>query len=193
MSATETNSKPGRKQLSDQLDRLDTILDTLADALPQAVADATREGARQAVRDVIIELVSNPELRNLIAGVTPPAPTPTAPLVTTSPAAEATGPSFWSRMKAEVAATTQAVKARCQAAAKAVTSTVRTLSTIMPLRLILIVGAVVGVAVGLISYLCPHSVSVVVGAVGAACTAVAAQVGSWLRRSARMFGLLAPA
>jgi hypothetical protein len=31
MSATETNSRPGRKQLSDQLDRLDTILDALAD------------------------------------------------------------------------------------------------------------------------------------------------------------------
>ena len=45
MTATVTaNGKP-RKQLSEQLDRMDTIIDALADALPEAVTDAVREGA----------------------------------------------------------------------------------------------------------------------------------------------------
>ncbi|HEX4613221.1 MAG TPA: hypothetical protein VH092_33855, partial [Urbifossiella sp.] len=74
-----TNGRPARRQLSDQLDRMDTIIDALAEALPEAVADATREGARQAVRDVIIELVTNPELRAMISGLTPAGPPAPAP------------------------------------------------------------------------------------------------------------------
>ncbi len=49
MTAT-LNGRPPRKQLGDQLDRLDSILDVLADALPQAVADACKEGAKQAMK-----------------------------------------------------------------------------------------------------------------------------------------------
>jgi len=47
-----------RKQLSEQLDRLDGIIDLLADGLPAAVADATRAGTRQA----LVELLADPEL-----------------------------------------------------------------------------------------------------------------------------------
>lgn len=81
MSATLTNGKPQRKQLGDQLDRLDGIIDCLADALPAAVADTVRDGARQAVKDAVLELLANPELRSLFARPTaePPAPTPPTP------------------------------------------------------------------------------------------------------------------
>ena len=72
MTATATmNGKPQRKQLADQLDRLDSIIDALAEGLPGAVADACREGARAAVKDAIIEILSNPELRAMLA---PPRP-----------------------------------------------------------------------------------------------------------------------
>ena len=54
--ATAT-AKP-RKQLADQLDRLDGIIDLLADGLPDAVADATRAGTRQA----LVELLADPEV-----------------------------------------------------------------------------------------------------------------------------------
>jgi hypothetical protein len=57
MSATTTNGKP-RKQLSDQLDRLDGIIDALADGLNQAVIDAAREGTRLAVKDAIVEIMT---------------------------------------------------------------------------------------------------------------------------------------
>ena len=51
MTATATmNGKPRRKQLADQLDRLDGIIDALAEGLNGAVADAAREGTRQAVK-----------------------------------------------------------------------------------------------------------------------------------------------
>src|ERR1700761_4301734 len=80
--ATLSNGKPQRKQLSDEIDRLekqlgdqcnrlDSIVDALAEGLPGAVADACREGARAALKDAIIEIVSNPELRALIAPVQP--------------------------------------------------------------------------------------------------------------------------
>src|SRR5436309_9699959 len=101
MSATTetTNGRPQRKQLSDQLDRLDTIIDALAEALPEAVADATREGARQAVRDVVLELLGNPELRALIAGTAPAAPPATVAVTSTPPPAEPgpARPGFWAR------------------------------------------------------------------------------------------------
>jgi hypothetical protein len=45
---TIANGRP-RRQLGDQLDRLDGILDVLAEALPAAVADACKEGAREAL------------------------------------------------------------------------------------------------------------------------------------------------
>jgi len=54
--ATAT-AKP-RKQLADQLDRLDGIIDLLADGLPAAVADATRAGTRQA----LVELLADPDV-----------------------------------------------------------------------------------------------------------------------------------
>jgi hypothetical protein len=62
MSNTVTAHRPQRKQLSDQLDRLDGLIDCLADQLPHAVADATRDGTRQAVRDVLAELLADPRV-----------------------------------------------------------------------------------------------------------------------------------
>jgi len=57
MATATTPAKP-RKQLADQLDRLDGIIDLLADGLPQAVADATRAGTRQ----TLVDLLADPEV-----------------------------------------------------------------------------------------------------------------------------------
>lgn len=67
-----TNGEPPRKQLGDQIDRLDGIIDLLPDGASQTMAEATRERARQTVRDVILEQLTGPELRALFAGVPPP-------------------------------------------------------------------------------------------------------------------------
>lgn len=192
MSATTetTNGRPQRKQLSDQLDRLDTIIDALAEALPEAVADATREGARQAVRDVVLELLGNPELRAMIAGMAPAAPpTPAEPPAAPPPAEPAPAQTgFWTRAKEKLKAARDAAVVRCTAATAAVAATARSLSAVMPLRKILLVGAGVGLVVGVVSYACPHELSALLSGVCSACTAVAAQVGRWFRRSAAVLG-----
>ena len=198
MSATATmNGKPQRKQLADQLDRLDGIIDALAEGLNQAVADACREGTKQAVRDAIIEIVSNPELRAMLAPqavTTAPAPIPAIP-------PEPKKPGLWSRLKAKVAAARTAVvafavKAKAAVAAKVatVTATVVAAGTAageaLPVRQALGVALGVGLLVGLVCYQLPESASAAVAGVGAACSAVAVQVGNWLARAARRLGLV---
>ena len=199
MSATDTmNGKPQRKQLADQLDRLDGIIDALAEGLNQAVADACGEGARQAVRDVLIEIASNPELRAMLAPQAVPMPA-AAPVSATPP--EPKKPGLWSRLKAQVAAARTAVvafatKAKAAVAAKvaAVTATVAAAGTAageaLPVRQALGVALGVGLLVGLVCYQLPESASAAVAGAGAACTAVAVQVGNWLKRAARRLGLL---
>jgi hypothetical protein len=78
---------PQRKQLSDQLDRFDEILDGLADGLNEAIADAAREGARLAVKDVIVEILTNPDLRDAIHAIGP-RPVTTEPTTVALPRSE---------------------------------------------------------------------------------------------------------
>ena len=70
MATAAIPAKP-RKQLADQLDRLDGIIDLLADGLPAAVADATRAGTRE----TLVELLADPEvIARLKAALTPDVP-----------------------------------------------------------------------------------------------------------------------
>jgi hypothetical protein len=177
-----TNGRP-RKQLSDQLDRLDGIIDGLCDGLPQAVADATREGTRQAVKDAILEIMTNPELRAMIQ-VLAPTPVPAAPLVETA-LATAAAPGLWSRIKARVQAARAAVVGRYRAARAAVTGTTRALALMMPLRRIALVAVGVGVVFGIVGYAAPAGIAAALAGIGGCVTAAAAQVGNWFRRSTR--------
>jgi hypothetical protein len=198
MSATLTNGKPQRKQLADQLDRLDSIIDNLAGGLNEAVADACREGTRLAVKDAMLEILTNPELRALLAPARPvPTPDPTPP----EPAAEPKKPGFWSRIKAKAAAardalfgaTTQAketVAAKYKAASDTVTAVATATGEALPLRRVLWVGLGAGLLVGLVCLLVPHAAAAAVSAVSVAVTTVAVQTGSWLKRAARRFGLV---
>ena len=175
MTAT-LNGRPQRKQLADQLDRLDGILDVLADALPQAVADACREGARQAVKDAVLELLANPDVRTLLAPPAPPPPPPVPPK-----------PTWWQTLKSKLTAARNAVTERAKAALTTVTQAARLLAAVLPLRRIALVAGAVGLTVGVVSLVCPPLVAAAVSAVGGAVTAAAAQVSGVLRRS----GLLA--
>ena len=178
-SATMVNGRP-RKQLSEQLDRLDSIIDGLCEGLPQAVAEAARDGTRLAVKDAILEVMTNPELRGLIQNL---APTPPAPPMeaTVAPASPQSG--LWSRIKAKVAAARTAVVDHYHAAKAAVTNTTRTLSALMPLRRILLVAFGTGVIVTALGFIAPAGVAAVLAGIGGVVTAAVAQVGSWFRRS----------
>src|SRR5688500_6513503 len=77
---TNTNSRP-RRQLADQIDRLDRVLDGLAENLNEAVASAVQQSvgaaAREAVQGVLAEVLGNPAvlalLREAVASAAPPA------------------------------------------------------------------------------------------------------------------------
>jgi hypothetical protein len=182
MTAT-LNGRPPRKQLGDQLDRLDGILDVLADALPAAVADACREGARQAMKEVVLELLTNPDVRAMLGGGGTPPPAPAMPTVAK--------PNWWQMLKAKLTQWKDAVLDRATAAVQAVALTARMLTAVLPLRRIALVTLGVGLAVGLTALLvyrfCPPAVAAAVSGVGAAVTAAVGQAAATLRRA----GLLA--
>ena len=200
MSATATlNGKPqSRKQLADQLDRLDSIIDALAEGLPGAVADACRDGARLAVKDAIIEIISNPDLRALLSP--PPVSAPSVPVSPPEPKPEPK-PGFWKRFTSRAKAATNAVvgaavKAkesvvdRCKAARDTIAAVGTAAGEVMPTKQISLVALGVGIVVGVACLVVPQTVAAVVGAAGAAATAVCVQVGGWLKRAAGRFGLV---
>jgi hypothetical protein len=205
MTAT-LNGRPQRKQLSDQLDRLDTMIDCLSEALPQAVADATREGTRSAVRDILSELLRDPEilarLRDALGGGTTPAKPsePVAPPPT--PTSTSHGPGLLSRVgnslqrgaSVAIEKGRQAfakIRARVREAKDRAGAAIRTAQTVVPLGRFAATAAAVGVTVAAVSYVAPQGFSAVVSGVGGAVVAGAVQTYRWLRKSARSVGLLA--
>ena len=202
MSATATlNGKPQRKQLADQLDRLDLIIDALADGLNQAVLDAAREGTRLAVKDAIVEIMTNPDLRAMLAPPAAPAaapvPAPSSPEAVSQPKK----PGLWARLKSKATAARNAVAAaltrakeavirRGMIAGDAVVALGHATGEALPIRRVLLVGLGVGLVVGVACLVVPQTTAAVVSGAGAACTAVSVQVGNWLTRAARRVGLL---
>ena len=169
MSATATvNGKP-RKQLSEQLDRLDTILDALGEALPEAVTDACRDGARQAVKEAIVEVLTNPEVRGLLAATGEP----TAP-----PARAPAKPGFWARLKNRVVSAVSTVR-----------SAVRTLLLVVPVRTVVVVGTAVSATVALVARLTPSLLSTAVRAGGGAVVAASGWTRRLFQRPVPAFGV----
>ena len=182
MSATSTftNGRPQRKLLSEQLDRLDSVIDGLCDGLPEAIAAAAREGTRAAVKDAILEIVSNPELRALLqnsATAAAPAPAPSEPV--------ATGPSLWTRIKMKLAAAKDAVVKRARVAKTLVVHLAQTFVAVVPMKQIAIIAGVAvlgGVAIHAAPAGFSAAIAVAAGAVGAGLL----QLSNWFRRSARV-------
>ena len=189
--ATVTSDRPQRKQLSDQLDRLDGILDALSEGLNGAVADAAREGTRLAIRDAIVEILTDPSLRTRLHE----ASAPELPVVPVLPPQR---PGWWARLKAKacqaVAAVGQTASALVNDAAngvqtvtKGARNSLRGVQALGNLKSLILVGVGVGIAVGAASFLAPHAVSAAVsGSIGAV-AATAVQVGVWTRRAFRAF------
>jgi hypothetical protein len=190
--ATLTNGRP-RKQLADQLDRLDAqmdradaILDALSEGLNGAVADAAKEGTRAAVKGAIIELLTDPDLRAALHKASAPAAAQT--------------PSAWARLREQ--ARRLAAKARAVGVAAAATVAARAPAVRRGLaaaggyaklawqvKKVVLVGLGVGAAVAAVSYLGGHQLAAALSGVGAAVTTVAVRAGLWVRRT---LGRLAP-
>ncbi len=192
MTAT-LNGKPQRKQLADQLDRLDGIIDALADALPEAVRDAVRDGTEAALKQVLLELLSDPATLSRIRQAT----------VTNSPS-PTTNP--FGRWREKMTELSQRVVNHAKSAAnqvRAVAQVVRTRATgvvwnsiakiqgvmtafdlAWQLKRIVVVGVGIGVAVATVATF-SHSAAAILAGTGAGTTAVAVQLGLWARRSLR--------
>ena len=196
------NGRPQRKQLSDQLNRLDGIIDTLADGLPEAVGDAVRSGVRTALQQVLVEVLTNPETLALLrAALAPPPPPPASPAYA---AAEPPEPpeSFLTRCRRKFRIRSESLKVAAargvETAATAVRETRgfvgrtaervrafhRGLNIAWQLKKAALIGLAVGAAVAVVA-LASHPLAAVLSGVGAAASAFALQVGLWLRRSAR--------
>src|SRR3954469_9818511 len=113
-----------RKQLSDQLDRLDHIIDLLADNLNAACAEAAKEGARQAAQELIAEVLAHPDLPAALARPVAARPA-TAAWVRVKALAADLRAAAAAIIGAAVVAAAGAILARCQAAQPAITTAVR--------------------------------------------------------------------
>jgi hypothetical protein len=192
--ASVSNGKPQRKQLSEQLDRFDAMLDGLSEGLGEAVAEAARTGTRLAVKDAIVEILTDPQLRSQLHQAT--APIPNAVPV---PATEEK-PGFWARLKAGVrriggaiycsaAALTGTATGAALQAGRALHDPLQALSMLGSVKRLLVLGCGVGMLVATLSYIAPHVLSAAVSGIGAAVTAMAVQLGFWVRRTFRGFSV----
>lgn len=197
MSATSIpNGRPQRKQLSDQLDRLDGIIDALADGLNKAVADAAREGSREAVKEILTELLTNPDILTMIrAAMGTMVPTAAPAHATMAPPT----PDMSAKQPGLLATTTNAIVRRVKSVSSTATSAVRgvwnsvavAVSAIRhhpQLKRTLLIGASVGLATAVVATT-NHTIAATLSGLGAAATAVAVQVGGWLRGAQKRLGL----
>jgi hypothetical protein len=79
---TTNNTTRPRKSLADQIQRLDSILDGLSEGLNEAVTTAVKEAVTTGVQQAIVEVLTNPELQQLLhppKTPDPPVHSPTPP------------------------------------------------------------------------------------------------------------------
>jgi hypothetical protein len=181
------NGRPQRKQLSDQLDRLDGIIDTLADGLNRAVADAAREGSREAVREILTELLTNPDVLSMIrTAVGSMIPAQSVPETTVPPTHD---PITKSRGMIATAATTvvKRVKAAGTSLVRVVRDVCRSVAVAASavrhsprLKKTVLIGVGVGLATAVVATT-NHTVAAALSGIGAAATAVVMQIGGWFR------------
>jgi hypothetical protein len=191
---TIATDKQPRKQLSDQLDRLDAILDALSDGLNGAVADAVREGTQLAVKDAVVEMMTDPILRARLHQATAP-----------EPEAEPERPpqqrGFWARVKSKAAAALQSlgrVAANVAGSAlrgmKAIAATaanvVRSSGSLGRLTKITAAGLGAGVAVAVARYVSPPAIAAAWSGVRSVVTTAAANLGVWTRQVVRALSLI---
>jgi len=168
-----------RKQLSDQLDRFDTILDGLAEGLQGAITDAAREGTRVAVLEAIHGILADPALRAVLAKLSAPV---------------AARPSVWARIKETLARlkagavrVATPVVAPVAQQVRLVTRTVgqvgRAFGITWQWRKALAIGAGIGLVAALVSYVSAPGVAAVLSGIGGAVTALAVQVGLRVKKS----------
>jgi hypothetical protein len=191
--ASINHTKQPRMQLSDQLDRLDSILDGLSENLNAAVADAARDGIRLACKEALLEILTNADLRSTLHQATAP-----THVEQPEPAPQPKVSGWWAQVKARasqaaasvgrlagqvIAGAADTVHGIARVAAEGVQS-VRGLGSVKKL---LLVAGVAGSTLAVASLLAPHAVAAAVCGLSGAVAATAVQLGVWTRRAYRAF------
>ena len=186
-----TNNRPQRKQLCEQIDRLDLLLDGLSNALNESVVDAVRDGTRLAVKDAIIEILTDPNLRAKLQQVASPE----------ADSNKAKRPGVIARFVAKVRGAVTAIRQSLQRASQSVTnganSVARTSSaglqfvrTFGNLHMLILIAMFVGAAAGAGSYFAPHTIAAALSGVSSGLAAIGLQVGLIIRRAYRVMSAL---
>ena len=192
---TLSNGRPQRKQLSDQLDRLDNIIDALADGLNEAVATAAREGTRSAVKEILTELLTNPDILAMIRAASGPLNTASVPVsqepgspIIANPMIASPGQYVISAIKETVKSAAATAAAKVKSAWKSVKDTALAIWHSPLFNRTVVIGAGIGLATAVVAS-SNHTLAAVIGGVAATATAVTVQVGSWFRAAGRSLGL----
>jgi hypothetical protein len=163
MTATaSTNAKPPRKQLADQLDRLDAILDTLANGLNQAVADAAREGHQAAMKEVLLEVLADPDVQRKLSTPNPGA------AVAVRPARQPRKSRPWTRLGVRVRTAAGAIRQKAAWAVRGMAAWYRANVSSISLRKVVPAALGIGVSIALLCLLLPHPVAAAIAGFGAA-------------------------
>jgi hypothetical protein len=191
ITASVNHDKLPRKQLSDQLDRLDRILDGLSESLNGAVADAARDGIRLALKDALVEILTDPTLRTTLHQATAPEPVE-------QPAPPPKPPGWWAQVKARASQAAAAVgrlaghgvasaAQTVQGLACVATEGIRSVRGLGSVKKLVLVASVAGSVLAVASLLAPHAVAAAVSGLSGAVAATAVQLGVWTRRACRAF------
>ncbi|QEL17774.1 hypothetical protein [Limnoglobus roseus] len=184
------NGRP-RKQLSDQLDRLDGIIDVLADALPEAIRDGLRDALQAVVADALADPATLAVVRRAV--VTPPPAAAAGPsrraaflarCQEAAAAVRAGATRLAARALSVVRGGVRRAEALVAAAASKVASVRRACHVAWHLKRAAVIAVAVGAAVAVVS-LASHPVATALSGVGAGLTAFAVQAGLWCRRAVR--------
>ena len=188
-----TNGRMPRKNLSDQLDRLDRILDgldgALAGAITEAVKDAVSTSVAEAVRVTLIEIVTNPDVIALLRGGIPAAPqatsesNPKVPSRVTLVDRIRQGISAaWKWSLTKVKAVGQAITSRARNIRAGVVGGVRKVNMIWRLKRPLLIALGVGSVMGTVAYASSPWMAAVLSGIAATGATLGAQLAIWTRR-----------
>ena len=188
-----TNGRMPRKNLSDQLDRLDRILDgldgALAGAITEAVKDAVSTSVAEAVRVTLIEIVTNPDVIALFRGGIPAAPqatsesNPKVPSRVTLVDRIRQGISAaWKWSLTKVKAVGQAITSRARNIRAGVVGGVRKVNMIWRLKRPLLIALGVGSVMGTVAYASSPWMAAVLSGIAATGATLGAQLALWTRR-----------
>lgn len=184
------NGRP-RRSLNETIGRLDEMLDGLGRAIPETIRDELRVNIGAAVADgvraALVEIAANLDLPALLHRAHQFAPTPPAPV-------EIQRPGLFRRVMSRVgqaaAVTATAMAGRTRQLSRGLGMYLAKLRQLWQFRRPVGVALVIGGLAATVTLLAPNWVGGILSGITAAGSAVAVQMGLWLRRA---FGLAVPA